>query len=149
MTTLVSALSINDRESWQALYYEYAAFYKMPMTEEILDTVWSWLFDDQNKFYGLIAKNEEGKSLGLMHYREMPSPIRGKTVGFLDDLYVNPAFRGQGVVDALYQALKESANQRGWPFVRWITAENNYRGRAVYDKISDKTQWVTYQMPAE
>jgi hypothetical protein len=33
--------------------------------------------------------------------------------------------------------------------MRWITAENNYRGRGVYDKLSDKTQWVTYQMPVE
>jgi ribosomal protein S18 acetylase RimI-like enzyme len=149
MKILVSSLSNSDRDSWGKLYYEYAAFYKMPMNQEILDTVWSWIFDQQNTFYGLIAKNEEDKALGFMHFREMPSPIRGKTVGFLDDLYVNPEARGQGVVDALYQALEDSARKQGWPFVRWITAENNYRGRAVYDKIAEKTQWVTYQMKTE
>ena len=40
---------------------------------------------------------------------------------------------------------KESANN-GWPFVRWITAEDNYRGHGVYDQTAEKTKWVTYQM---
>ena len=31
----------------------------------------------------------------------MPSPLRGVTLGFLDDLYVDPAARGAGVGEAL------------------------------------------------
>ena len=53
--------------------------------------------------------------------------------------------RAQGVVEALYQALVYLGKQQGWTFVRWITADNNYGGRAVYDKLSEKTHWVTYQ----
>ncbi|WP_238377070.1 hypothetical protein [Neptunomonas antarctica] len=34
----------------------------------------------------------------------------------------------------------------GWPLVRWITAENNYRARSVYDKLATKTHWQTYQL---
>ena len=149
MKIIISELSLQDRGEWEALYNGYAVFYKVPMNQEILDTVWSWIFDDDQSFYALVAKDESGNCLGLMHYREMPSPLRGKLVGFLDDLFIKPECRGQGIVDALYKALNDSALEKGWPFVRWITAENNYRGRAVYDKVSDKTQWVTYQMVVE
>lgn len=149
MKVIVSNLSLTDRNGWESLYYGYAEFYKVPMNQEILDTVWSWIFDKENPFYSLVAKDESGRYVGLMHYRAMPSPLRGKLVGFLDDLYVKPECRGHGVVDALYQALNVSAADKGWPFVRWITADNNYRGRAVYDKLSDKTQWLTYQMPVD
>ena len=149
MKIVVSELSLQDRVEWEVLYYGYAEFYKVPMNQEILDTVWSWIFDKNNAFYALVAKDDAGRYLGLMHYRAMPSPLRGKRVGFLDDLFIKPEFRGNGVVDALYEALKRSALDKGWPFIRWITAENNYRGRGVYDKLSDKTQWVTYQMPVE
>ena len=149
MNINVSKLSLDDREGWESLYFEYADFYQVPMDQEILTTVWSWIFDEENKFYALIAKDDSGKYLGLMHYRAMPSPLRGKLVGFLDDLYVRSEFRGAGVVDVLYKALNDSAAEKGWPFVRWITAENNYRGRSVYDKLSDKTQWLTYQMAVE
>jgi ribosomal protein S18 acetylase RimI-like enzyme len=149
MKIVVSELSLQDRVEWEVLYYGYAEFYKVPMNQEILDAVWSWIFDKNNAFYALVAKDDTGRYLGLMHYRAMPSPLRGKLVGFLDDLFIKPEFRGNGIVDALYEALNRSAVDKGWPFMRWITAENNYRGRGVYDKLSDKTQWVTYQMPVE
>ena len=149
MKIVVSELCLQDRPEWEALYYAYAEFYKVPMDQDILDTVWLWIFDQDNAFYALVAKDDTGCCLGLMHYRAMPSPLRGKLVGFLDDLFIKPEYRGKGVVDALYQALNNDAADKGWPFMRWITAENNYRGRSVYDKLSDKTQWVTYQMPVE
>jgi ribosomal protein S18 acetylase RimI-like enzyme len=149
MTTNVTNLELADRADWEVLYRGYAEFYQVPMNDEILETVWSWIHDDAKPFFGLIAKHENGKALGLMHCRQMPSPLRGALVGFLDDLFVSPDARGQGVVEALYEALNDVGREQGWPFVRWITAENNYRGRAVYDKLSDKTHWVTYQMTVE
>jgi GNAT superfamily N-acetyltransferase len=115
---LVSELNPNDRGQWEKLYYGYADFYNMPMDSTILDTIWSWIFDNNNQFFALIAKNEAGDALGLMHYREMPSPLRGAVVGFLDDLYVKPEYRGTGCVHALYQALNRIGKDRGWPFIR-------------------------------
>ena len=149
MTVTVSNLQQMDRSDWEVLYHGYAEFYRVPMNAEILDTVWAWIHDEANPFFGLIARDERGAALGLMHCRQMASPLRGALVGFLDDLFVTPESRGQGVVESLYAGLNALAREQGWPFVRWITAENNYRGRAVYDKLSDRTQWVTYQMAVE
>ena len=146
MTVNVLPISPADREDWKVLYHGYAEFYQVPMNDEILDTVWGWIHDDDNPFFALIAKDENCKALGLLHCRQLVSPLRGALVGFLDDLFVTPEARGQGVVEELYAALNQLGKQQGWPFIRWITAENNYRGRAVYDKLSDKTHWVTYQM---
>ncbi len=145
----VTSLKKDDKEKWQALYYGYAEFYKMPMNQEILDNIWSWIFDKNNKFYALIAKDETGEAMGFMHCRAMPSPLRGAEVGFLDDLFIVPEARGKGVVQLLYKSLNDFGEKQGWPFVRWITAEDNYRGRAVYDKIAEKTAWQTYQMTIE
>jgi GNAT superfamily N-acetyltransferase len=149
MTVKISALRPDDRARWEGLYRGYAAFYEVPMTTEILDKVWSWIFDTGNPFFALIAKNESGEALGLMHFREMPSPLRGTVVGFLDDLFVKPEHRGGGCVQALYKALNDFGKDRGWPFIRWITADNNYRGRASYDRIATRTHWITYQMQVE
>jgi ribosomal protein S18 acetylase RimI-like enzyme len=145
MITTVSRLQADDRPAWEDLYHGYAEFYQVAMNARILDTVWGWIQDDANPFFGLIAKDANGRALGLMHCRQMPSPLRGAQVGFLDDLFVAPSARGQGVVEALYQALNALGKEQGWPFIRWITAENNYRGRAVYDRLAEKTHWITYQ----
>ena len=96
-----------------------------------------------------LENTSKGKLIGFMHYREMPSPLRGSLVGFLDDLYVHPAHRGTGAVQLLFKELKGVARQNGWPYVRWITATDNHRARSVYDKISDTIDFVTYQMPSQ
>ena len=128
------------------LYKGYAEFYKMPMNDDILDKVWSWIFDKEIKFYAIGIKSSEGELIGFMHFREMPSPLRGSLVGFLDDLYIHPDFRGSGAVQLLFKELKLIANQNNWPYVRWITASDNHRARKVYDKLSGVIDFVTYQM---
>ena len=146
MKVTVAAPVPGDRESWQALYYGYAEFYQAPMNQAILDTVWEWIFDDGRRFFALMAKDEQGRGVGLMHYREMVSPLRGAAVGFLDDLYIDPDCRGAGIVDRLFEELHAAALEQGWPFVRWITADDNLRARAVYDRLAGETRWITYQM---
>ena len=121
----------------------------MPMNEDILDTVWSWIFDEENKFYAIGVRSSQGKLVGFMHFREMPSPLRGTLIGFLDDLYVHPEHRGSGMVQSLFKELKSLAQKNDWPYVRWITASDNQRARAVYDKISGTIDFVTYQMQSK
>ena len=118
----------------------------MPMNDDILDKVWSWIFDKEIKFYAIGIKSSEGELIGFMHFREMPSPLRGSLVGFLDDLYIHPDFRGSGAVQLLFKELKSIAKENNWPYVRWITANDNHRARKVYDKLSEVIDFVTYQM---
>lgn len=134
-----------DRDDWARLYRGYAEYYGMPMGEATLETVWGWL-QEGDALQGRLARNAAGEAVGLMHFRAMPSPLRGATVGFLDDLYVDPAHRGSGAVDEMLAALGEEARRRSWPFVRWITREENYRARGVYDRCAERTDWVTYQL---
>lgn len=146
MSFSINAAQAADKTQWQTLYQGYAEFYKVPMNQTILDTVWQWIEDEQQPFFCLIAKDEQGEALGLMHFREMASPLRGAKVGFLDDLFIAPQARGQGLVTALFARLELEAKEQQWPLVRWITADNNYRARAVYDQVANKTQWLTYQL---
>lgn len=143
---IVEKLKSSDRAEWSMLYKGYAEFYKMPMNDDILDKVWSWIFDKEIKFYAIGIKSSEGELIGFMHFREMPSPLRGSLVGFLDDLYIHPDFRGSGAVQLLFKELKSIAKENNWPYVRWITASDNYRARKVYDKLSGVIDFVTYQM---
>ena len=143
----VEELNIADKEQWQLLYCEYADFYQMSMNEGILESVWSWIFDKNNKFYAIGVKSTDDILIGFMHYRDMPSPLRGTIVGFLDDLYVHPDYRGSGAVQALFRELRKISKQKGWPYVRWITATDNHRARNVYDKIANTIDFVTYQIP--
>lgn len=135
-----------DRKAWDLLYQGYAAFYNVAQTEAMRDTVWSWLMDDAKGELGLVAEDRSGTLLGLAHFRPFARPLSASTGGFLDDLFVAPEGRGQGVADGLIQAIREHGKQHCWTVVRWITAEDNYRARAVYDRLAEKTKWATYDI---
>jgi ribosomal protein S18 acetylase RimI-like enzyme len=72
--------------------------------------------------------------------------LSASTGGFLDDLFVDPHLRGSGAADALIAALRDIGAARGWTVIRWITAEDNYRARGVYDRVAMRTPWVTYDI---
>ena len=59
----VEKLTKTDREDWQSLYRGYADFYQMPMNEDILNSVWLWIFDANIKFYSIGVKTSKGLSL--------------------------------------------------------------------------------------
>jgi GNAT superfamily N-acetyltransferase len=136
----------SEKAGWRHLYNGYAEFYKVPMDDRIADTVWGWLHDPAHVLTGLLARDEAGKPIGLAHFREMPRPLAGRVGGFLDDLYVEPSHRGTGIADALIEAMVAHARDHEWANIRWMTAENNYRGRGLYDRIAQKTHWLTYEI---
>lgn len=134
-----------DRPDWERLYAGYAAFYKVAQTPEMRATVWTWLFDPAHQTRGLVAEHQ-GRLIGLAHFRPFARPLSASTGGFLDDLFVDPAARGSGAADALIAAIAEEGRKQGWTVIRWITAEDNYRARALYDRVAEKTRWATYDI---
>ena len=134
-----------DRPEWERLYAGYAAFYKVTQTPEMRATVWGWLHDPAHQTRGLVAE-EEGRLIGLAHFRPFARPLSASTGGFLDDLFVDPTARGSGAADALIAALADEGRKQGWTVIRWITAEDNYRARALYDRVAEKTKWATYDL---
>lgn len=147
MTVTVRPVTQADHPAWDALYQGYAEFYGVTQTPEMRDKVWSWLFDDSAQTEGLVAVTDEGKVVGITHFRPFARPLSASTGGFLDDLFVSPDARGLGAADVLIAGVKEVGTARGWTVIRWITAEDNYRARAVYDRMSNRTKWVTYDLP--
>lgn len=147
MTTRIEPLSTAHEARWRELYQGYADFYRRPSDDAHKAKVWSWLLDPSHELEGYLAL-VDGRPMGLAHVRRMPSPLRGTDVGFLDDLFVDPEARGHRVGEALLDFLSELAAKRGWPVVRWITADDNYRARTLYDRVSRKTTWNLYEMDA-
>ena len=135
-----------DREAWDRLYAGYAEFYKVEQTSAMRDTVWSWLMDEHKEVHGLVSVDAAGKLTGLTHFRPYARPLSATTGGFLDDLFVDPQARGSGAAEALIRAVKAEGRMRGWTVIRWITADDNYRARGLYDRLAERTRWVTYDI---
>ncbi len=142
----IRAIKAADRADWDRLYAGYAAFYQVTQTQTMRDTVWGWLHDPAHGTEALVAERD-GKLIGLAHFRAFAKPLSASTGGFLDDLFVDPEARGSGAAAALLTAVADVGRARGWTVIRWITAEDNARARALYDRAAVQTKWVTYDIP--
>ncbi|MCV2867799.1 GNAT family N-acetyltransferase [Defluviimonas sp. WL0002] len=145
MTISVRTIQPQDRDAWGELYKGYAAFYRVEQSEEMRGRVWSWLTDPDHEVRGRVAELG-GRLVGLAHFRAFARPLAASTGGFLDDLFVDPASRGSGAAAALIEAVQEEGRAEGWSVIRWITAEDNYRARGLYDHLAERTRWVTYDI---
>ena len=142
---MIRDLIQSDRQNWEKLYIGYAEFYKVLMNNEILDTVWSWLFNKKHVVNGFCYKTE-GKIVGIAHYRTMPRPLKGKYIGFLDDLFVDPNFRRKKIGEKLIIALKDMAKPNDWQVIRWITHSSNDTAKKLYDKLAINTGFDLYEL---
>ena len=142
---MIRKLEKKDKENWIKLYKGYAAFYKVPMNAEILDTLWDWINDENHVVKG-ICFELDGKIVGIAHYRTMPRPIKAKYIGFLDDLFVDPDFRGQKIAGKLIDYLKLLSNSNNWDGIRWITHYTNDTALKLYKKIANDTGFKLYEL---
>ena len=146
MTNLeLRELRKDDHEKWLSLYEDYLLQCNAPVTPKGVAATWSWLVDVNHPLIGAAAVLD-GKLAGVVHFRSMPSPLRGEQVGFLHNIFVDSAFRGKGIAEALIGFVRKHASANGWGVVRWVTEESNYRARAVYDRVAVKSDSVIYEM---
>lgn len=143
MSLTIRPVHPDDAAQWAQLYQGYADFYGVSQTAAMRETVWGWLHDTAHPVEGFVAE-QGGALIGLTHYRPFHSPLAATTRGFLDDLYVDPAARGSGAAQALIDAVCNVGRAKGWNMIRWITADDNYRARSLYDRTATRTGWITY-----
>ena len=123
----------------------YANFYKIEISTLVLNTVWSWLLDSNHELNGLVYEINN-KLVAIAHYRRMPSPLRGKDIGFLDDLYVHPDFRGRKIGEEIINKLNHISQEKGWGLIRWITRNDNHNAKSLYDRVANKSTWDVYEL---
>ena len=142
---MIREIQLKDKKHWEKLYKGYAVFYKVEMNNEILQTVWNWLIDNNHELKG-IGYEANGKIIGLAHYRKLLSPLKGKYIGYLDDIFVDPEYRGQKIGKKLLNKIKEISKANNWNLVRWQTDEDNLRAKKLYDKVAIKTKKNVYEL---
>ena len=142
---MITEIQLKDKEHWEKLYKGYANFYKVEMNNQILQTVWNWLNDKNHELKG-IGYEIDGKIVGIAHYRKLLSPLKGKYIGYLDDIFVDQEYRSQKIGKKLINKIKEISKDNGWNLVRWQTDEDNFTAKKLYDKVAIKTKKNVYEL---
>jgi ribosomal protein S18 acetylase RimI-like enzyme len=145
----VRDLSAQDETAWLRLWAGYLVFYAVEMTDEQTNLTWSRLMDPSSTIKGLVAEDATGRVVGICNYILHDNTWTATPVCYLEDLMVEQGVRGGGVGEAMIAELKERMDQQGWSRIYWMTRENNYRARGLYDKFSKADGFVRYVIKAK
>lgn len=142
---MIRALQPGDRAQWQKLYEGYQAFYGFAdRPAAFYDAAFARLTSGAaGDFHGLVWQ-EGSRLLGLAHYVFHPNLWRDEGVCYLQDLFTTAEARGRGVARALIGAVYARADAAGVPNVYWLTAEDNYPARMLYDRIAVRSPFIRY-----
>jgi GNAT superfamily N-acetyltransferase len=148
MTFRIRPIQPADRAAWQPLWDGYNAFYGRAgvtaLPAQITETTWARFFDTAEPVHALVAVDEQGALLGLVHYLYHRSTTRIELTCYLQDLFTAPEARGRGVGRTLIEGVYAAAREAGIKRVYWQTQTTNAAGRALYDKLAEHRGFIVY-----
>lgn len=148
MRTHIRELQPTDCLAWEPLWRAYQEFYGVDLGAAVTETTWRRLFDPAEPMQALGAF-EAGRLVGIAHTITHRSTWMIADTCYLQDLYVVPEARGQGVARALIEAIYVAADARGAGQVYWLTHTSNAAARRVYDRLAVNAGFVLYERHAE
>ena len=151
----LGALTDADRAGWEPLARGYKAFYETEISAAGYDEAWARLRGG-GLMLGLGAwlpvdlvpghLGQPDRLVGIAH-AVFHGSIWADQVCYLQDLFVDPSVRGQGVAAALIEHLAGCARARGAARYFWLTNETNARARGLYDRVARHHGFIRYDYP--
>jgi GNAT superfamily N-acetyltransferase len=143
--TLVRDIRDADAQDWRRLWAGYVDFYETSLPAEVTEHTLRRLLDPTSAMIGRIAEMDgriAGFSVSVLH----DSSWTTSPICYLEDLFVDPTFRGGGVGRALIQDLIDLGRARRWSQHYWVTRANNEPARRLYDKFGQADNFVRYRL---
>ncbi|WP_395110337.1 GNAT family N-acetyltransferase [Actinomadura sp. SCN-SB] len=120
------------------------ALHEVKATE---DDLRAGLFGPSPKVFAHVAEHE-GEVVGFALWFLSYSTWLGRHGIYLEDLYVDPAVRGNGYGKALLTELARIAHDRGYGRVEWSVLNWNKPSIGFYESLGARPQdeWTTYRL---
>lgn len=131
---------IHDLARYEQLEHEVVA------TPAVLE---EWLFDKEKA--EVIFAVSDGREVGFALYFHNFSTFLGRAGLYLEDLYVEPAYRGRGIGKALLRALARIAVARGCGRLEWWCLDWNQASIDFYRSMGAEamSDWTVYRIAGE
>ena len=141
-------LRAEDRSRWDPLWQGYLEFYEESLDAATTDRTWDRLTGDDAALVGLGAFVGD-ELVGICHLVFHASTWSTDAYCYLEDLFVRPDARGDGVGRALIDAAVAEARVAGAFRLYWQTKSTNATARRLYDRVADDTGFIVYAIESE
>jgi GNAT superfamily N-acetyltransferase len=130
---------------WRILWSGYCTFYETDVPEAVTAATWERMLAPASPLFGRIAEWDgriAGFTISILHEGSWTT----RPCCYLEDLFVDPAFRGRGIARALIEDLLARCRQQNWSRLYWHTRDSNQEARRLYDRFATADVFVRYRM---
>ena len=147
---MIEAVSECNLTEVLPLIRRYQDFYQVPRMAEEKNIQFFSQFGEGSPFGCQFIYRQQGSAVAFATvYFSFSSTIAEK-VAVLNDVFVEPNHRGEGIAKLLIDHCRDYAALLGAVRLQWVTALDNQSAQSAYDKMdTKKSSWHFYTYPAK
>jgi GNAT superfamily N-acetyltransferase len=129
-----------DEVAWKRLWSGYNAFYETRVDDAVTRRTWQRILDPSSPILARLAVHNDhvvGFSIIVLH----EGTWTVEPICYLEDLFVDPNWRGKGAGRLLIQDLLDRARAQHWSRLYWHTRADN-PARRLYDDFAKADDFV-------
>jgi|HubBroStandDraft_1064217.scaffolds.fasta_scaffold68002_2 GNAT superfamily N-acetyltransferase len=135
--TTIRLVTIGDVTELTRLYIAYRVFYGEPPAD---DAALAFIRDriERNAGQYFLAWSEtspQKSPVAFMHLMSSTNTLAMRLMWFLEDLYVEPLARNQGIATSLLRHAEDFARSTGAERLTLATAHDNHTAQSIYRKL--------------
>ncbi|ODV67867.1 N-acetyltransferase HPA3 [Hyphopichia burtonii NRRL Y-1933] len=153
MNVTIRPIKPEDKSVWIDMWTGkdgYIEFYRSShlITDEITQTTFKRFFDQDEPVYSIVAvNNETNEIIGFANYLTHRNTWTIEDALYLNDLFVKPTTRLNGVGRKLIEYIYNEADRLNCKKCYWSTQFENHRAQLLYTKIGVKSGFLLYKRP--
>ncbi|TPP09542.1 GNAT family N-acetyltransferase [Rhizobium glycinendophyticum] len=134
-----------DETAWRNLWGQYLTFYKVDLPDDVTAHTWTRILDASSRVSMRVAEVDGVLAGFAIHHFHDSTWVKTPDC-YLEDLFLNAAFRGRGIGRALIDDLIAISKARGWSRLYWHTDRGNETARKLYDTYAPEDGHVRYRL---
>ena len=136
----------SDWPAWSKMWAEYLRFYGTERSKKQFEITWDRILNPDERMHCVMAVS--GASYpGFANFLYHRSFWDDDDRCYLQDLYVEPSWRGTGIGAELISEVGSHARASGTSGVYWLTGADNRTARRLYDRVATMTPFIKYAYP--
>ncbi len=138
----IKRITLADYQQVTTLFDRYRTFYKQPSDIGLAENFIKERLENNESviFVAFADKNGEAVPAGFTQLYPLISSVRAQKNWLLNDLYVDAAYRKQGIGEALLKAAADFGRSQNAKYVKLETAMDNYTAQRLYESTGFKKQ---------
>ena len=145
MTLHIQTAQAADHTHWLPLWHGFLGFYGVTLDPAVTAATWARIIAPEHRMTCRIAF-DDGQAVGFaIHHAHCSTWVVGDDV-YLEDLFVAPQARGQGVGRALIEDLIAIGRTRGWHRLYWNTDRGNAAAQRLYNSFCRDDGHIRYRL---